>query len=1328
MNWFLFCIKGNTRRNIESSIETLLKGSLEKLSLPAKKNGRLTLSVAAENRDDLNYKLGIALKQLKYTDSISDPSGIYFESSPFGKNSLAFLFPGQGSQYLKMLSPMTNYLPGFKEELENAFSTWQSIDTRDLYQLINSDSSTDAKEKLNDTFNAQPAIGIMSDALSSVLMKYGIKPRFLAGHSYGELCALKAAGTFSRKTFLYLSRERGRLLSEAGSIAPGCMTAVISSAQNIEPWLEAIHGTIEIANYNNSSQIVVAGEIPAVEALEQKCRENKIKTIRLKTSCAFHSSLMAPVSDKWAKILRTNKNHFFDLDSSLNTVVYSNYTSLPYQKNEYIENLHNQIENPVRWESLLKDMHKKGARIFIETGPGNVLTGLTKKILDGEAFFASNTDLKSQKKTMCLMARLAAHNIPLNWNKYFSHSPLYNKEPNQKVINLSDLKNQRDTAMKEQKQNGAAMKNNSYIKSSSYFEGNSNVVQSFFNLQEVLIEKLLPSVPSDRLSGIVDNMLKKNIDIVQNFLKAQNHGVKNFDSENFPSGLDLSVNTKASSQVNKSEPKTPNVPIKRGIANDDSQSKNICKNENIADEIVLWTKKEICRQTGFPDDYITEDLAFTDELGLDSLTLMQLLLSVMNKYPVIETIGDKLREAVSLGTLHDILSKELVNEIEEQHEITQTNHLPGQENRQAEGDSRSNQLTESDLTQPYEMPAEMTELKDIEKWLLLKFSMNAIKNANTINVDSHFFFDLGLDIFNTEKILKELEQVIPKISVAGYELLRCNTVNDLTGIIKKILPGNGHKTFQNVGLTERFVIVEKEDKLSPDPHQFKLPKRIILAGSSGLYYKKFLNFLEENDCEVIQLHQDKYRGDNGWVDVKNNKFIKFEDTTKLSSTLQQYKSTHSIPPVIIVEKMDRNHLESDNFQKWQESLEASATAAFVLAKALIDKKQETKIEGELFAYINCGKNYPAMRATAGIVKSLSREWPKVNVKYARLTDTPGNEGIKNLFSELYKNGDPGKELIIDGKKIKKVKYASEALIHENDRKINISPHSNILLTGGGDGITSELGLSLAKNYQCHIICLGRTELSETYRSYFQFTDDTELKKQIYYDIKKNDSIYDPYDVLRIFKIVKRQQAIKNTKKRILNAGGTFSYYRTDVTDKDQLEATILKIKAGVGDINGFIHGAGITDDKMVSAKSLSSFRNVLSTKAHSIYYLYHLLKKEPLEFAVFLSSVSSFTGTIGQTDYAAANEILNGTASVWNQEAKYPVKSMLWTVWKETGLAGDALKKEMEKYGLGTISTKEGVKLFLDELANGKKSESIVMFSPYSTLDFLDNFSQLQVG
>jgi NAD(P)-dependent dehydrogenase (short-subunit alcohol dehydrogenase family) len=203
--------------------------------------------------------------------------------------------------------------------------------------------------------------------------------------------------------------------------------------------------------------------------------------------------------------------------------------------------------------------------------------------------------------------------------------------------------------------------------------------------------------------------------------------------------------------------------------------------------------------------------------------------------------------------------------------------------------------------------------------------------------------------------------------------------------------------------------------------------------------------------------------------------------------------------------------------------------------------------------------------------------------------------------------------------------------------------------------------------------------------------------------------------------VSRQRAVWRTRERLVRAGSPCFYEQADATKEGELARALEAIRAAHGPIHGVVHGAGCIEDARIGAKSLESFRRVLHAKAHSTRHLRALLERDPMQFAFLFSSLAAHTGTAGQTDYVAANEIVGAVAEEWNRGVSYPVRALLWGVWSESGLASRALKRQMTRLGIEGISNHVGVSGFLQELQFGDKSEDWVLLTPRAMLELALN-------
>ncbi len=306
---------------------------------------------------------------------------------------VAYLFPGQGCQYAGMGKKMFDAFPEAREVFQEA----DEVLNFSLSQLCFNGS----EEELQKTINSQPAILTVSVACLKVLEKEGVRAEVAAGHSLGEYSALVAAGAFTFAEALKLVRKRGQFMQEAVPLGKGGMVAVLGcdTSMVVETCQSSrTYGVAEVANYNCPGQTVIAGELPALERAVALVKEVGAKRcVYLPVSAPFHCSLMRPAGEKLAgELAKIN-----GLKPPVIPVV-ANVTALPVKDKEEVRNLlSHQVSHPVRWEESMLYLLKEGVNFFIEVGPGNVLSGLLRKIARKTNIF-SVEDPDSLKK--CLMA------------------------------------------------------------------------------------------------------------------------------------------------------------------------------------------------------------------------------------------------------------------------------------------------------------------------------------------------------------------------------------------------------------------------------------------------------------------------------------------------------------------------------------------------------------------------------------------------------------------------------------------------------------------------------------------------------------------------------------------------------------------------------------------------------------------------------------------------------------------------------------------------------------------------------------------------------------
>jgi [acyl-carrier-protein] S-malonyltransferase len=288
---------------------------------------------------------------------------------------LAFIFPGQGSQQVGMGAALARAYP-------IANTVFQEADAalgRALSQLC----FEGPEDALKQTENTQLAILTCSVATLRILKELGIAPNAVAGHSLGEYSALVTAGVLEFADALRLVHARASLMAEAGETQQGTMAAILGmDTEQLQQLCDGTEGTVNIANYNCPGQLVISGEVDAVNHVVELAKaEIGVRRCRLlPVSGAFHSPLMAPAQQQFGSALDSVTLSPPQVDIVMNVT-----GEFVRDADDIRHLLFQQITQPVQWEETLRTIEKTGITHFVEVGPGKVLSGLVKRTLPGSS-------------------------------------------------------------------------------------------------------------------------------------------------------------------------------------------------------------------------------------------------------------------------------------------------------------------------------------------------------------------------------------------------------------------------------------------------------------------------------------------------------------------------------------------------------------------------------------------------------------------------------------------------------------------------------------------------------------------------------------------------------------------------------------------------------------------------------------------------------------------------------------------------------------------------------------------------------------------------------
>jgi NAD(P)-dependent dehydrogenase (short-subunit alcohol dehydrogenase family) len=413
-------------------------------------------------------------------------------------------------------------------------------------------------------------------------------------------------------------------------------------------------------------------------------------------------------------------------------------------------------------------------------------------------------------------------------------------------------------------------------------------------------------------------------------------------------------------------------------------------------------------------------------------------------------------------------------------------------------------------------------------------------------------------------------------------------------------------------------------------------------------------------------------------------------------------------------------------ESWWARLSVETRMLFLLAKSFGESLELAARNGgsALLAATSMGGAFgiasadrpllPSQGGVAGFMKCVAIEWPDVRV---RAIDTDSAESVESIAAHVVD------EL-----------WAADARVeigYLNRRRVGIEPvrtpaslnhtfdlpsDAVILATGGGRGITAEVCLELAERYQPTFVLVGQSPLPAVTESTdtASLTAPADIKRALIAQLNGVSARVTPVVVEKAFRQLMKEREVRDVISRLSAAGARTHYVQLDVTDERAFGALLDEIYVTYGRLDGVIHGAGIIEDKLVRDKSLESFDRVLRTKAVSAFVLSRHLRPDTLRFLIFFSSVAGRFGNRGQSDYAAANEVVSKLAIVLQRQWPIHVCAIAWAPWDKLGMVSPELKREFARRGVELLSPAAGRRALWQEIQQSPAAAAEVVVGGYA--------------
>jgi acyl transferase domain-containing protein len=998
-------------------------------------------------------------------------------------------------------------------------------------------------------------------------------------------------------------------------------------------------------NFNAPTQCVIAGSTEAINKLLEVLKQEGISAKKLEVACAFHSPLLAKSKDLYAEVL---KNVPF---GEMQIPVWSNTTAEVYPANpsEIKERLTDHLVQPVRFVEQLQAMYNDGARIFIEVGPGKVLTGLTKSCLEKDQLTLYVED-NSRNKFSHLLCMLAQY---LGTGRSFSIDKLFDGR-SVKVIDL----NQPELY----KKSPAIWRVNGQTAHPTHGNLPSNGALPLINPIPMNNFTHQPQAPATEAQSTAERMLQEYLNSMKLMIQAQRDVMLSFMGQNpqaFPAPVYNSPTPVAAHQP------ISTIPVQ--LVHQEPVAVAPVKQAPTRD-IKSLLLQVVSDKTGYPQEMLGMEMDLEADLSIDSIKRVEIIGTLRNE---LGTLGNG-------NTSEDTVMEQLAGIKTLSGLVSWLTEFSGAETTTAE---KNGSAAEPTALKPQTQPA--FSLEDLQNAILNIVSEKTGYPKEMLGLDLDLEADLSIDSIKRMEIIGDLKTKIgfgQNLEQADDVMEKLAAIKTLRGLASWINEMNGETN-------EAAQEVKAENTVEPAQNVLSRLRFDITPTDASLV----------QNTEVLQ----------------GKRFAITQDDNKQTSAIKEALEKHGAIVEIVDTEKDLSDIDGLIMLDLFSATDKPSIIDHVdlIKKLDFDKAKWVYLISDIPAHIQEITDASILRhhqGYPGLFKSLAREFDNTTCRLISLSTPQEVDQIAEItLKEILTNDKPA-EIIYKNDQRHKVDIIPSPLSTSlNEAHIQLDQKSVVLVLGGAQGITAELVKHMSQAYPCTYILVGRSADPRNELSAKDFQG-MKTKEEIRSFLIKSGQFTSPAEIEKeTTKIFKNNQILR-TIRDMEELGNIIIYQSLDLCDEEGLSNLISNIYEKYDRLDGVIHGAGLLEDKLFKQKTTSSFGRVFDTKVKPLRVLAEQLRTD-CQFVVLFSSIASVYGNKGQTDYAAANSVLDDYANALNKRLKGKVISINWGPWKGAGMVSSTLESEYERRGISMIPLDEGKEIFLNEIKYGTESQVLIM-------------------